>query len=84
MSKGEVCKYPGDDELGQLCKELGMTVRAVIQSCEKWNPDKYYRRRRTYKRVPADFAVALADLTKRLPGGPVLSREDVLRRLRII
>ncbi len=84
MSRGCVHVYPGDKELRELCRELGLTVRETIRACRGWNPDMYYRRRTAYMRVPADFAFALADLTKVSPGAPDLSPEDVLRRLHLI
>jgi hypothetical protein len=84
MPRGEVHEYPGDKELGKLCRELGLTVRETITACRGWNPDRYYRRRRAYERVPADFAFALAELTMANPAIPDLSPEKVLRRLHLI
>jgi len=76
--------YPGDRELRGLCREMGLTVRQAIRASRGWNPDKYYRRRKELGRVPLDFACALADLSTILPDGPRLSREGVLRRLKLI
>lgn len=84
MSRGEVHVYPGDRELQELCRELGLTVRETITACRGWNPDRYYRRRKAYKRVPADFVFALADLTMVTPEVPNLSPEEVLRQLHLI
>jgi hypothetical protein len=84
MPRGVRRKYPGDEELSQLCDEMGLTVRQAIRACRGWNPDRYYRLRKAYGRIPAEFALALADLTTRLPEGPRLSGEEALRLLRVI
>ena len=84
MPRGVSREYPGDEELSQLCDEMGLTVRQAVKACLGWNPDRYYRLRKAYGRIPAEFALALADLTTRLPEGPRLSGEEALRLLRVI
>ena len=71
---------PGDLELRQLCRELCLTVRQAIRN-SGWQVATYYRRRAHFRRVPADFAIDLADYTAKHNRVRAFSRREILERL---
>jgi hypothetical protein len=62
----------GDVELRALAREHGHSIREAC-TLARWRVHTYYRRRKQFGRVPADFAIDLADRLG-LAGAEVLSR----------